>query len=61
MFYSTDAVSDIPIKSLRDIVEYNLGLVKIDPYQGLLKGKENLNFNFGNGKFYPTPSEFDKF
>lgn len=58
-FYST--VANQPIMSLRDIVEYKKGIVKINPYQGLLEGKDNYKFKFGIAKLYPTPSEYVKF
>jgi len=50
-----------PIMSLRDIVDYKTGIVKTNPYQGLLKGTEKSKFKFGKAKLYPTPSEYEKF
>nr|QWO71407.1 DNA polymerase [Termitomyces sp. K2P1] len=61
LFYSTEAFSALPIRSLREIVEFKSGIVKTNPYQGLLKGKEKLKFKLGQGKIYPTPSEYEKY
>ena len=63
MFYSTDTAAKItmPIMSLKDIVNYKTGEIKINPYQGLLRGKEDSEFKFGQAKLYPTPSEYGKF
>lgn len=43
MFYSTDTAAKraMPIMSLKDIVDYKTGKIKTNPYQGLLKGKED--------------------
>jgi len=63
-FYSTNSgalAQGEPIMSIRDIVNYNTGIVKTNPYQGLLKGKENSKFRFGKGILFPTPSEYSKF
>ncbi len=63
-FYSTTAEtaeSIQPIVSLRDIVEYKTGIVKTNPYQGLLKGKENSKFKLGNGLLFPAPNEYSKY
>jgi hypothetical protein len=62
-FYSTTNLDnqEQPIVSLRDIVEYKMGIVQIKPYQGLLKGKENSKFDFGKAKLYPNPSEYVNF
>jgi DNA polymerase type B, organellar and viral len=61
MFYSTHTWANEPIMSLQDIVAYKNKIIKNNPYQGLLKGKEGSNFNFGSAKLYPSPSEYDKF
>jgi hypothetical protein len=63
MFYSTDMAAKraMPIMSLKDIVNYKTGIIKTNPYQGLLKGKEDSEFKFGNAKLYPSPSEYGKF
>jgi hypothetical protein len=47
--------------SLRDITNYKSGEFNINPYQGLLKDKENLKYKFGTAKLYPNPSEYSKF
>jgi hypothetical protein len=62
-FYSIDyhVKNAMPIMSLSDVVNYKKGLIKTNPYQGLLKGKDKSVFNFGKAKIYPTPSEYYKF
>lgn len=49
MYYSTymGAKPAIPIMSLKDIENYKTGIIKTNPYQGLLKGKEESEFKFG--------------
>ena len=56
-FYSTEQ----SIVSLRDIVEYKTGVINKNPYQGLLKGKNNLKYNFGKGVLYPASEDYSKF
>ena len=51
----------LPIMSLRDIIEYKAGLVERSPYQGLLKNMENTKFKFGMNLIYPNPNEYSKF
>jgi hypothetical protein len=43
-----------PIVSLRDIVNYEKGINKINSYQGILEGKEQKNFKLGKEKLFPT-------
>jgi hypothetical protein len=38
---------ELPLVSLSDIVEFKSGIVKTNPYQGLLKDRENSPFRFG--------------
>jgi len=61
MFYSTDmkAKSARPFMSLKDIVNYKAGKLKLILIKVLLKGKDDLNL--GKAKKYPTGSEYGGF